>query len=332
LTALVAPTWDADVLLLHTWARKRCARSRKGSQLGPQATVAPTGAVPSTLPHAAHPSPGSAPRGARAWPCRYLASASPCAAMTTCSFSASAFSTAATLRAPARPRQRPAAARACAADGMMQARAPRVAHDAHTSLGAACKPRVCRRPARVVRTRTYVSSLQPVRHVVHKCSTWLQESCMLSAVIVQCTGTCLRRCAALISFIAARTFRSGSMSARARWQQVRLAACTARRCPIEEIHTRTLSLPAAVQYRNSLLACYAATDVQSLARACDQRLDDGEAEGRHALGQLLLDRVRDLLLGLRARTGVSQPACTALCSASCTPDTSSATRRAAPGE
>ena len=35
----------------------------------------------------------------RACPCRYLASASPCAAMTTCSFSASAFSTAATLRA-----------------------------------------------------------------------------------------------------------------------------------------------------------------------------------------------------------------------------------------
>ena len=32
-----------------------------------------------------------------ACPCKYLASASPCAAMTTCSFSASAFSTAATL-------------------------------------------------------------------------------------------------------------------------------------------------------------------------------------------------------------------------------------------
>lgn len=40
----------------------------------------------------------------------------------------------------------------------------------------------------------------------------------------------------------------------------------------------------------------------STARACHERLDDGEAKRGHALRQLLLHRVRDLLLGLhRAR-------------------------------
>jgi hypothetical protein len=167
-------------------------------------------------------------RDERAWPCRYLASASPCAAMTTCSFSASAFSTAATLGAPAQPRQRPAAAWACAAGGPTQARrCTQRAQRAHVTARC-CMPRVCRRPARVVRARSSLSRLRHVLQVSHGSSSALPESRMLGALPVLCLGTHLRRCAALISFIAARTFRSGSMSAhggsRTSWQHAQRGA------------------------------------------------------------------------------------------------------------
>ena len=38
---------------------------------------------------------------------------------------------------------------------------------------------------------------------------------------------------------------------------------------------------------------------------CDQRLDDHEAEGRHGLGQLLLNVVRNLLFGLKGTSKAS---------------------------
>ena len=123
------------------------------------------------------------------WPCRYLASASASAALTTWTFSASAFSSAATLHRTrhASPHSLP--------------------YPWSSSLDVSM---VARQHALSFASTQAVRALEWVCRLVARSQT---TDDVARTNMHMMTRAHLRRCAALISFMAARTFRSGSMSA-----------------------------------------------------------------------------------------------------------------------